>query len=162
MILWFILLGIFIGCLVCLFVLIIYSPTYNKTSFEHSIKLTELPVISFLIGDKIYNFLLDSGADFSIINESSLKEIPHTKCVDKGKVFGLEGNMKDIYFVEITLQLNNKTYYDKMQVIPMDNAFEIIKEEYGLTIHGVIGNKFMRKYNFVLDFNNLTVYSKKK
>ena len=44
----------------------------------------------------------------------------------------------------------------------MSEAFKKIKDGNGATIHGLIGNSFMQKYKYVLDFDEMVAYSKHK
>ena len=42
----------------------------------------------------------------------------------------------------------------------LDKPFNNIKKESGVTIHGILGNNFFKKYKYVLDFDKLIAYSK--
>ena len=44
----------------------------------------------------------------------------------------------------------------------MNTVFTSIKNETGVTLHGLIGNSFMQKYKYVLDFDEMVAYSKHK
>jgi hypothetical protein len=37
-----------------------------------------------------------------------------------------------------------------------------LKEEYGVTVHGLLGTGFFTKYKYILDFNEMIAYSKSK
>ena len=39
--------------------------------------------------------------------------------------------------------------------------FDTIKEDYGVTIHGILGTNFLDKYNYVIDFKDYIIYRKK-
>ena len=49
----------------------------------------------------------------------------------------------------------DSTEYNKDEIV------SAIKNATGVTIHGVIGNKFMQKYKYILDFDKMIAYSKK-
>jgi hypothetical protein len=47
----------------------------KKISFKEALDLTELPVITFIGKEKKLNFLIDTGANNSILNESVAKKM---------------------------------------------------------------------------------------
>lgn len=136
------------------------SPKYDRISFKESLDLTDLPIITFMVGDKKCNFMLDTGANFSIINASVLDDILHTKTNEVGKIFGLEGKDQEVHYVTLNLSYKNTEYTEKMQAVAMDAAFNSVKQESGVTLHGILGNAFFQKYKYILDFNELVAYSK--
>ena len=44
----------------------------------------------------------------------------------------------------------------------LGDSMDMVKQEYGVRIHGVLGAKFLDKYSYVLDFANLIAYTRKK
>jgi hypothetical protein len=42
----------------------------------------------------------------------------------------------------------------------MKEAFGHMKQDTGVTLHGIIGSKFFNKFKYVLDFDELIAYSK--
>lgn len=133
----------------------------TKMSFMESMDLTGLPIVTFLIDNKKYNFLLDTGANYSVINSSLIDDITHTKIDKQSNVIGMEGNAIISNFIDIVLTYKNKRFQESFQVINMDAAFNKIKKESGVAICGILGSEFFRRYNYILDFKELIVYSKK-
>lgn len=133
----------------------------TKMSFMESMDLTGLPIVTFLIDNKKYNFLLDTGANYSVINSSLIDDITHTKIDKQSSVIGMEGNAVISNFIDIILTYKNKKFQESFQVINMDSAFNKIKKESGVAICGILGSEFFRRYNYILDFKELIVYSKK-
>ena len=41
------------------------------------------------------------------------------------------------------------------------DVMKTIESSTGITIHGLLGTDFLQKYNYVIDFDSLEVYSKK-
>lgn len=150
----------FIGCIIIPYLREKLGTKYTKISFKESLDLVDLPIITFKVGDKKLNFMLDSGANVSVINESVLSNIEHTLTNKIGTIFGMEGNIQKVRYAELTLQYKNSIYTDEMQVFNMDNSFNNLKKESGITIHGILGNSFFQKYKYVLDFKELVVFSK--
>jgi hypothetical protein len=140
----------------------LYIDSNNKfsISFKESMDLTKLPIITFENNGLKFNFLLDTGADFSVINESCLSTINHIKTSETGKVHGFEGNYVDTTYVNIPLEYNDNLFTDFFQVVDLSKAFGNVKAEYGVTLHGILGNSFFQKYKYILDFNKLKAYIK--
>ena len=72
----------------------------------------------------------------------------------------MEGNSIDIDYISIDFTYNNKSYSSSFQVVDMQDAFDRVKQESGVTIHGILGNLFFEKYKYVLDFKELAAYTK--
>lgn len=138
-----------------------YSKRYKSAiSFRESLDLTGLPVITFNQGKNKFNFLLDTGATNSVINENQLPNIKHTilegtQC----EVYGIEGNVQTVPFVNINFTRDMK-YTGNFQVVDMTAAFDSVKAETGVTIVGILGNDFFQNYKYVLDYNTMIAYSK--
>lgn len=138
-----------------------YSKRYKSAiSFRESLDLTGLPVITFNQGKNRFNFLLDTGATNSVINEAQLHNIKHsimegTQC----EVYGIEGNVQTVPFAEIHFK-RDMDYKGYFQVVDMSAAFDSVKAETGVTIVGILGNDFFQNYKYVLDYNTMIAYSK--
>ena len=137
-----------------------YNKKKVKMSFKESMNLTELPVITFYNKSTKLNFLLDTGSNECVINSKIIDSLNYTKLDKKGSVFGMEGNSIDIDYISIDFTYNNKSYSSSFQVVDMQDAFDRVKQESGVTIHGILGNLFFEKYKYVLDFKELAAYTK--
>lgn len=133
----------------------------NTMSFREALALAELPVVTFYQGDKKLNLLLDTGANISIIDKKVASTINTRETPRISKITGIGGSVNDVAIVDIILQYKNNTFEDGFQVTDMTSTFSTIKNATGVTIHGVIGNKFMQKYKYILDFDKMIAYSKK-
>lgn len=137
---------------------------YNKKetmSFRESMDLTNLPIVTFYQGDKKFNFLLDTGASLSVINQSALESIEHTTLEGNGTLFGVDGVKRDVTYASINLTYKNSNYSENFQVLDIQNAIDQVKAESGVNMIGILGSEFFRKYKYILDFNELVAYSKK-
>lgn len=134
---------------------------YDKISFKESYDLTELPIITFSVNNKKYNFLLDTGANYSVINKKVLRSIKHEKSPIKGTIYGLEGNEQPVEYVDIVLSYKGNEFTESMQVVDMSAAFGNIKKESGVNLHGILGSLFFQKYKYIIDFKEFVAYSKK-
>ena len=130
-------------------------------SFKEAMDLVELPVVTFYNGDKKFNFLLDTGATISVINSNILDNFTHEKIESTGILWGMEGNKINVSYIKASLIYKDKTYEENFQVVDMTASFNAVKAESGVTLSGILGNSFFKKYQYVLDFNSLIAYSKK-
>lgn len=132
----------------------------SKISFRESMDLTELPVVTFYNGDKKLNFLLDTGSNVSHINSSVIHLLDHTKTDQKTDTIGMEGNKVSNDICKMTVYYRNQRFEEDFIISDLNDAFDIIKQEDGVQIHGVLGSKFFEKYRYVLDFSELIAYIK--
>ena len=131
----------------------------RKISFKEAMDLTDIPVITFYNKGKKINLLLDTGANYSVIDASILKDYDHvmTNKVLSSTV-GMGGNIENSSVCEMVFHYNKYRFENEFTIIDMKEAFSQIKKESGVTIHGILGTKFFTKYGYMLDFANLTVY----
>lgn len=133
----------------------------NKMSIREAVMLTGLPIITFTCQNKKLNFLLDTGSNNShistrVANKLNIQKEASICTTGFGnrtiKVYG--GNVdleyKDNIF-NITLFISNN----------LDSGFDNIKQETGVTIHGVLGTDFLEKYKYIINFNTMDIYNKK-
>lgn len=133
----------------------------RKMSFRESMDLAEMPVVTFYQGDKKFNFLLDTGSNYSHISKEAAKEIQGETMDVKAKVSGIgEGETSAV--CRTTLSYKGANYdIDLCVTDHLTDAFASIKAETGVQVHGLIGNQFFQKHRYVLDFEELVAYSKK-
>lgn len=132
----------------------------DAMSFREAMDLTSLPIVTFYQGDKKFNFLLDTGATLSVINQAVLESITHTTTDRVGELFGVDGVKREVSYTSINLTYKNKEYTEEFQVLDMQEAIDQVKAESGVNMVGIIGSEFFRKYKYVLDFDELVAYSK--
>lgn len=153
--------------LVCAIALIINSYedklklNKRKISFKESMDLAELPVVTFYQGKKKFNFLLDTGSNFSHLSSTAAKAIKGEKCNKSDiSVTGI-GNDQVSDGLEAILEYKGVLYTIDFCVLDsLDSSFANIKAESGVTIHGILGNRFLQEYKYILDFDELTAYRK--
>lgn len=139
----------------------LFNNKESEMSFGEVLDLTGLPIVTFTQGEHKLNFLLDSGANKSVINSDHLKALRHTPTGEKCAVFGMEGNSVETYFTTIPFTYKNRSYTEEFQVVDLNSAINQVKAESGVNFIGIIGNSFLQKYKYVLDFDENKAYSKK-
>lgn len=133
----------------------------SKISFKESMDLTELPVVTFYNGDKKLNFLLDTGSNLSHINSSVLTNLEYERTDNSTEIVGMEGNSLECSsFCKMNISYKNQKFNEEFSIIDLDKAFETVKKESGVQIHGILGSRFFEKYRYILDFNELIAYIK--
>lgn len=132
----------------------------TQMSFREALDLVGLPIVTFYQGENKFNFLLDSGANLSVINEATLESIEHAMLDKKNNLYGIDGKNIPVSFASIELVYKDKTYTEEFQVMNMQDVIDKVKAESGVNMVGIIGNEFFRRYRYVLDFDELVAYSK--
>ena len=132
----------------------------HAMSFQNSMDLAELPVVTFRQGDKKINFLLDTGSNNCIIDSNILKNIDNKMLDVETNILGLEGNAQKTGVCTIKMSYKDKEYEYPYVIQDMSAAFDSIKKETGVTVNGMLGSKFFNEFKYVLDFDELIAYSK--
>lgn len=132
----------------------------SKISFKESLDLTELPIVTFYNGPTKLNFLLDTGSNLSHINKSMLPLLIYKDTDNQTGVIGMEGNMVVSQICNMTLTYKENKYDYDFCITDLSKAFDTIKQEDGVQIHGILGNGFFEKYKYVIDFKEFIAYTK--
>lgn len=132
----------------------------SKISFKESLDLTDLPIITLRQGETRVNLLLDTGSTKSVILPSVIENLEYSDTGEVGTIFGMEGNTIETKYVSMDLMYNYINYNEKFQVVDMSAAFDSIKQSTGVNIHGILGNSFFERYDYVLDFKDLVAYGR--
>lgn len=132
----------------------------ENMSFREAMDLVELPIVTFYNKDTKLNFLLDTGSDLSYINKSILPSLEYKEVNESRNIISVGGNSQSIGCCDMTVIYKNQKFIDRFYISDLDEAFEAIKAETGVQIHGILGNKFFTRYKYILDFENLIAYFK--
>lgn len=133
----------------------------NAISFKQTFDLTNLPIVTFKQGDKKFNFILDTGASDNIIDSNILPQIDHRLLNLESDIYGMEGHKSVVKLCSIVLSCNNTNFEYNYLICDMSDAFGYIKKSSGVNVHGILGSKFFNKFQYILDFKDLTAYCKK-
>lgn len=155
-----------IGCLATFIIIltvkfIVYKHT-NCISLQESLNLVGLPVITLESEGHKLNFILDTGSNESHVSKEAFEKL----CVEKRKtetqVYGAGGVALSVGKVDLEFTYKNATYLTTLIISPaLDVTFKAIKDSEGASIHGILGNDFLIKYSYVIDFESLVAYSKR-
>ena len=148
-------------CAIALIVNKIEDSKKDYMSFREALALAELPIVTFNQGDKKINMILDTGANNNIIDKKVVESLITSPSSRIGRITGIGGSKEDIPFVTIEFSYKDKVFKDDFQVTDMSYTFNAIKAATGVTAHAMIGNSFMQKNKYVLDFKEMVAYSRK-
>jgi len=141
----------------------IFNKLFKKTevmSFKQGFDLTEMPIITLYQKEKKFNFLLDTGSNRNIIDKNILSQIEYDTLEDKASLMESDGRHKELSLCTITLSYKDKEYKYDYIIKDLNLAFNTIKQNTGVNLHGIIGSMFFNEYKYVLDFDELIAYSK--
>lgn len=137
------------------------EPKYDKISFREAMDLTGFPIITFYIGERKLNFILDTGSNVSFINKDCIENIPHNKINKTTCVTGFKSDNEEKPFAHFEFYYKEHKFEDEFCVVDLSTSFGQIKQHSGVTLHGLLGSKFFQKYKYVINFDELAAYSKK-
>lgn len=155
-----------IGCMAAFIIILtikfIVYKHINYISLQESLNLIGLPVITLESEGHKLNFILDTGSNESHISKEAFEKL----CVEKRKtetqVYGAGGIALSVGKADIEFTYKNATYLTTLIISPsLDATFKAIKDSEGASIHGILGNDFLIKYSYIMDFESLVVYSKR-
>lgn len=120
-----------------------FDPVYTESG---------LPVITLSNDGKEFNFLVDTGANLSLINETHLEDLKYSKVTGRGTLFGMEGQVQMVEYITANLAHNKDNFEVKFQVVNMDSAFDRIEKAHGILLHGVLGTEFLEEHKGMVNF----------
>ena len=129
-------------------------------SFMEGLNLTGFPIVSFHNNNRVFNFLLDTGSNVSLINGSVLTDMAYENDTTEIELYGLDGISRTGKSVIAFLSYKNVEYKTHFLVTDLNPTFMQIKKEHGVQLHGLLGSDFFKAYKYVLDFDELIAYSK--
>lgn len=133
----------------------------SKISIQSSMDLVQLPIITFYNENTKLNFVLDSGSTQSHISQESSKLLKGNFIDTEYSFNTASGSNNASIMVETILKYKEEEFNVELIINDgLDEAFQNIKEENGVQVHGILGSDFLKKYKYIMDFAELTVYHK--
>ena len=131
-------------------------------SFRQGFISPNVPIASFKQGNKTLNFLLDTGSENNVINESALQFIEHEMLQhNEGKVtLSGVGGTTEVGHCAIKFKCGEEEYKPTFLVTDLTEAFSLLEQEHSIILHGILGSLFLKEHNVVLDFTKFVAYSK--
>ena len=133
-----------------------------RMSFKESLDLVGLPIITFKHNNKKLNFIVDTGAATSAINKTIVEYLDTTSLKTETTIaYGVDGIGHAVESVGLVLEYKENSYADIFRILDLTPAFENIKKECGVTVHGLLSSAFLERYKYVIDFKELAIIAKK-
>jgi len=134
----------------------------DSLSFKQSMELTDLPIVTFYQNGEKLNFILDTGATDCLIDERVLenKGLKYEDIDRETVTYGIDGIAKRTKRCKMNIEYNNNIFESEFLVKDLSAAFDILRKQDGVKVHGLIGSKFLNRYKYIIDFNELIAYNK--
>lgn len=132
----------------------------SKMSIKESLDLAGIPVITFVSNGTKINLLLDTGSNVSYLDKGIISNLEYRDIGEIDSVIGIDGNDREGSYCEASVSYRNYEFIEKFCVIDLSDAFRTVKEQTGVSIHGILGSYFFQKYSYILDFKELSFYMK--
>ena len=130
-----------------------------KVSFKDTMDKTGLPIVSFTQNDKHFEFIIDTGAEYSIVNSNSLKDLCYVELDESGVIYGIEGNKKETSSIGVVLYIDNYEFTEVFQIVDV-SGIDMINKLHNINVVGILGSTFLARYKFIIDYETLHVYGK--
>lgn len=143
--------------------LLIQDKPNHKISFKETFDLLNAPIITFIYNGRKLHFLLDTGSSLSHIRPEIVKELGVKKeQIDAGGSIAANGIVSFTDKCDIPLSYKDQTYDASFMINKgIVDSLDILKSDFNLEVHGVLGCDFFNKYNYVVDFKEAVAYSRK-
>lgn len=135
----------------------------NKISFKETFDLLNAPIITFTYNGKKLHFLLDTGSSLSHIRPEVTEELGiHKEKIEVSGSYAATGTVNFDSKCSIPLEYKEDKYdADFMVTKELAQSLDILKRDFNIEVHGVLGCDFFNKYNYVVDFKEAVAYAKK-
>lgn len=127
-------------------------------SFKKGFTSPNLPITTFMQGDKKLNFLLDTGSDMNTIDKNVVEKLQYRKIDDTVTHVTGVGGRQTVESCIIEFSYGDKKFETEFLITDLKEAFGHLEDACGIPLHGLIGSSFLRENNLILDFQNLTAY----
>ena len=132
-------------------------------SFKKVITDVGIPIVTLKNGEKEFNFILDTGSDISHIDSNIMDSLSDTEEVegDNHTVITASGSVENNNsWVRVLLNYKRQNFIEDFMPLDLHDSFKVLKEDTGIQLHGILGGTFLRKYRYVLDYDDLVAYTK--
>ena len=115
------------------------------------------PIVQAEINGKKGYFLVDTGADISIINSTDLKKYKLIQSKTYGsnkRAIGFNGDQETVMRVKnVDVQFNNQFNHKTFYSMNIGLIVRTIEAKTGLKISGILGSDWLMKYHCIIDYN---------
>lgn len=141
------------------------SSVFSDHEYEYIriVNLQQKPIIEGTLNGKRAYFLLDTGSDFTLLNEGmsqrygfSALERQHGESAHKA--LGVGGNIVSFRLVHnATIVLGSTKLSANCRAYDMSRLVDVIRRKSGIEIVGIIGSDAMKRHGVIIDYGNREV-----
>lgn len=130
------------------------KPNYSF-SFEDTLDVHKVPIVSFEHNGKTVNFIIDSGASQSLINTKSIKQFDY-KLIENASssVYGVDGNRVKAALAHVELTKEKHKFKEVFQIMSIP-GLDNMNQKSDIEIHGILGSSFLKRYQFLINYKHL-------
>lgn len=120
---------------------------------------TNIPYVEVKHNNIKFNFIIDSGCTISCIDENVLDLLLHTDTGEKsdGVLFANGDESEQTKIIEMSFMIGNKEFVEKFNAVDFYNMTKQVKDNFGITVRGLLGSEFLYKNKLILDFDESTI-----
>ena len=117
----------------------------------------KLPIIKGKLNNKDAYFIVDCGATFSVldINAVNTFNFGTMETDDEAVGYGGQANFQKVNGAEINV--GGVTFNAEYNAQDLSPIVEVISQNEGLTINGIIGCNIIKRYGFIINYKDNTI-----
>lgn len=141
----------------------IHTQSFECTSFKELYDKAKMPIVPLTIFGKIYHFIIDTGADLNLIRTSFANDLPEGFLyeIEGSNVTGAGGDINTSQGADLEVEFEGYDFNVNVEVMPIDNALDLVGSKAGIEIIGILGNPFLHDNKWMLDFSKKLIWTKR-
>lgn len=149
--------------LLVLFVLSMFlSCNAQDNSFEGDgkvdfITVNKVPVVEGTLNGKTAFFIVDSGASLSVLDDSQSDYFGFSTSKSNIAAAGYGGVASFGNAYDVKLTIGGKKFDTDFKSQDLSKIVDLIRENDGVEISGIVGSDIMKNYHFIIDYSDLTI-----
>lgn len=149
--------------LLVLFVLSMFlSCNAQDNSFEGDgkvdfITVNKVPVVEGTLNGKTAFFIVDSGASLSVLDDNQSEHFNFSTSKSNIAAAGYGGVASFGNAYDVKLTIGGKKFDTDFKSQDLSKIVDLIRENDGVEISGIVGSDIMKNYHFIIDYSDLTI-----
>lgn len=141
----------------------IHTQSFECTSFKELYDKAKMPIVPLIIFGKTYHFIIDTGADLNLIRTSFANNLPEGFLyeIEGSSVTGAGGDVSTSQGADLEVEFEGYDFNVNVEVMPIDNALDLVGSKAGIEIIGILGNPFLHDNKWMLDFSKKLIWTKR-
>lgn len=128
-----------------------------KYDLTDSIGIQGLPIVKIEIENKLYNFLVDTGANECYIDSNVLPTLTMYTVEGNSTYMDASGNQNEVSIVTVRTKFLDTNINCSMHSYDMSKVNEKYTSEGFPVLHGILGTNFLMANKLVIDFSYLSI-----